>query len=187
MGSEMCIRDSYYNDYRAVVEVNELTNAINSLATFDNDVLIGQYNGHSYFYLNRNEDFSLHLNNIRNSPEKPYMVEFNTMEEWNWFKTQAVSVGIPNNQHYWIGLVRPHKYENDWGTDYDAGWEWYKSKVPLSGNGGGSSSSSPTLETTLLAGSSYTYTVLTPLLNPILRPVGCRTPCLSVVRIPLVQ
>ena len=96
---------------------------------------------------------------MRNSPEKPYMVEFNTMEEWNWFKTQAVSVGIPNNQHYWIGLVRPHKYENDWGTDYDAGWEWYKSKVPLSGNGGGSSSSSPTLETTLLAGFSYTYTV----------------------------
>ena len=95
---------------------------------------------------------------MRNSPEKPYMVEFNSMEEWNWFKTQAVA-GTVNNQNYWIGLVRPHKYENDWGTDYDAGWEWYKSKVPLSGNGGGSSSSSPTLETTLLAGSSYTYTV----------------------------
>ena len=84
----------------AIVEVDELTNEITNLATNNNDYLIGQYNGHSYFRLESSYDFSQHLHNIRNSPEKPYMVEFNTMEEWNWFKTQAVSTNL-NNNSYW--------------------------------------------------------------------------------------
>ena len=52
--------------------------------------------------------------------------------------------------------------ENDWGYDHDQGWVWYNSGVPYpAGSAGQSSSSSATTisETTLLAGSSYSYTV----------------------------
>ena len=61
-GSNFIVDDAYYYDnFRAVVEVDELTNVITSLAPNDNDVLIGQYNGHSYFYLNSTDTIFLNI------------------------------------------------------------------------------------------------------------------------------
>ena len=51
-------------------------------------------------------------------------------------------------------------YENDWGLDTDKGWVWYKSGVPFPAGSQSSAASATTIsETTLLVGSSYTYTV----------------------------
>ena len=51
-GSNINLDESDSHDNRrAIVEVDELTNTITSLATNDNDFLIGQYNGHSYCLL----------------------------------------------------------------------------------------------------------------------------------------
>ena len=36
--------------------------------------------------------------------EKPYLVEFNTMEEWNWFKAEAISKNINQTiTQGWLG------------------------------------------------------------------------------------
>ena len=67
-GSNFTVNDIYfYYNMPAIVEVDELTNEITNLATNNNDYLIGQYNGHSYFRLESSYDFSQHLHNIRNS------------------------------------------------------------------------------------------------------------------------
>ena len=51
-GSNFTVNDIYfYYNMPAIVEVDELTNEITNLATNNNDYLIGQYNGHSYFRL----------------------------------------------------------------------------------------------------------------------------------------
>ena len=87
-------------------------------------------------------------------------MEINTIAEANWLRAQG---GNGSYNGYWIGLVREKSRENDWGEDQDQGWVWYNSGVPYpAGSAGGQSSSSSATtisETTLLAGSSYTYTV----------------------------
>ena len=51
----------FYSNMKAIVEVDQLTSDITSLSSSNDDVFIGYYNGHSYFYLNSTWDFSQHL------------------------------------------------------------------------------------------------------------------------------
>ena len=152
-GSSIYFDDNvWWANYYALIEVDAL---VTTLPSVSGENYIGQYEGHSYFWTSTDNNYwPQHRNRYHRPSEGIYLLEINTKAEADWLRAQGVY------NHYWVGLVRELTYENDWGLDTDKGWVWYKSGVPFPAGSQSSAASATTIsETTLLAGSSYTYTV----------------------------
>ena len=128
----------WWGQRNALIEVDAL---VNTLPSVSGENYIGQYNGHSYFWVGYSNNYwSQHRDYYTRPSEGMYLLEINTIAEADWLRAQG---GNGSYNGYWIGLVREKSRENDWGEDNDQGWVWYNSGVPYpAGSAGGQSSSS---------------------------------------------